>query len=200
MKHYLLPLIAAGLFAQLILSSCNCAKESSDSRYNPAIENIFARKSVRNYDTSKRISADTLELLVKAAMAAPSAMNRQPWQFLVFSAREQMDTLAQKLPYAKMLKKAAAAIVILGNPKISGSWHIDCAAATQNLLLAAESLGLGAVWTAGYPYEERMSAINSVLQIPSPWLPLALVPVGYPAGETLPKDKWDPSKVHYDKW
>lgn len=176
--------------------SCNCPSQEG----NPVIDNIFARKSVRNFEPGKTISGEDIELLVKAGMAAPSAMNRQPWQFFVFSGKEQMLELSEKLPYAKMLKSASAAIVVLGNPEISSSWFIDCAAVTQNILLAAESMGLGAVWTAGYPYEDRISAITTALGIPQPWIPLSLIPIGYPAGEHLPKDKWDPAKVHYNKW
>lgn len=168
------------------------------------MDNIFARKSVRNYtlnpdNTPKVISKDTLELILKAAMAAPSAMNRQPWEFLVFSNREQMRSLAEMLPYAKMLKNASAAIVVCGNHKES-LWRDDCSAAAQNILLATEAMGLGGVWTAVSPSKERVKAVREVLGIPSQMIPLCLIPIGYPSGKDMPKDKWKPEKVHFDEW
>ncbi|MBR7157248.1 MAG: nitroreductase family protein [Bacteroidales bacterium] len=192
------------LFAVMVMAgmaiSCDCgaSNEVADKIATP-IDNIFERKSVRSFE-DKRVSKDTLELLVKAGMAAPSAMNRQPWQFFVSTDKVKMDSLNARLPYAKMLKEAAAAIVVLGNPEISKLWMYDCSACTQNVLLAAESLGLGAVWTAAFPYDDRVNAIKEVYAIPDPWLPLALIPVGYPKGDYQPKDKWDPAKVHYEIW
>ncbi len=192
------------LFAVMVMAgmaiSCDCgaSNEVADKIATP-IDNIFERKSVRSFE-DKRVSKDTLELLVKAGMAAPSAMNRQPWQFFVSTDKVKMDSLNARLPYAKMLKEAAAAIVVLGNPEISKLWMYDCSACTQNVLLAAESLGLGAVWTAAFPYDDRVNAIKEVYAIPDPWLPLALIPVGYPKGDHQPKDKWDPAKVHYEIW
>ncbi len=181
-------------------SATGTSNETTSGKYNAVIENIFERKSVRTYDPAKAIPAEDMELVLKAGLAAPSAMNRQPWQIFVTSGREEMDILSEKLPYAKMLKSAPAAIVVLGNPEISKLWYLDCSAVTQNILLAAESLGLGAVWTAAFPYDDRMNAINTAFGIPEPWLPLALIPIGYPAGDDKPKDKWDPAKVHYNKW
>ena len=192
------------LFAVMVMAgmaiSCDCgaSNEVADKIATP-IDNIFERKSVRSFE-DKRVSKDTLELLVKAGMAAPSAMNRQPWQFFVSTDKVKMDSLNARLPYAKMLKEAAAAIVVLGNPEISKLWMYECSACTQNVLLAAESLGLGAVWTAAFPYDDRVNAIKEVYAIPDPWLPLALIPVGYPKGDHQPKDKWDPAKVHYEIW
>lgn len=168
------------------------------------MDNIFERKSVRNYtlnpdNTPKAISKDTLELIVKAGMAAPSAMNRQPWEFLVITNRAQMNELAQLLPYGKMLKNASAAIVVCGNTKVS-LWRDDCSAAAQNILLATEALGLGGVWTAVSPYKDRLKAVRNILGVPSGMEPLCLIPIGYPSGKDQPKDKWKPEKVHFDKW
>ena len=99
-----------------------------------------------------------------------------------------------------MAAKAPAAIVVAGNPKVSEYWYLVWSAATQNILLAAESLGLGAVWTAAYPYEKNMNIIKEVLSIPEPYLPLCLIPLGYPKSETKAKDKWKPEKVHQNGW
>lgn len=185
-----------------------CAVEPKVNTINKSeavMENIFARKSVRHYKTDAngaplQISKDTLEQIVKAGMAAPTGKNKQPWEFFIVDDREPMLKLAEKLPYAKMLSGASAAIVVLGNPNESGTWHLDCSAATQNILLAIESLGLGGVWTAGYPYEDRIASMKEALNIPDPYIPLSLVPIGYPLKEEQPKDKWKPERVHYNVW
>ncbi len=174
-------------------SCCNKTKK------NTTLETIFNRKSVRLF-SGKSISKDTLEMIVRAGMAAPTGMNRQPWDFVIVESKAEMEALAQKMPKARMLQSAGAAIVVVGNPEISKNWMLDCAAATENILLAVESMGLGAVWTAGWPYEERIADINSALNIPQPYVPLCLIPIGYPAGENTPKDKWKLEKIHYNKW
>ena len=166
---------------------------------NETIETIHNRKSVRNY-TDQPVKTDDLIALVKAGMAAPSGMDRRPWEFYILQDKEQMRALAARLPYAKMLEKAQAAIIVLGNPDVSSYWYLDCSAATQNILLAAESFGLGAVWTAAYPYEDRMEAITEILKVPEPYKPLVLIPIGYPVGSDKPKDKWNETKVHINKW
>jgi nitroreductase len=169
------------------------------SAQNPTLETIFSRKSVRNY-TDQPVSVEDLMMLVKAGMAAPTGMNRQPWEFFIIQDKALMASLADKIPYARMLKEAQAAIVVIGNPEKSIYWYLDCSAAAQNILLAAESIGLGAVWTAGYPFEDRMEIISKAVGIPKPFLPLCLIPIGYPKGEQIPKNKWDESKVHINKW
>jgi nitroreductase len=169
------------------------------SAQNPTLETIFSRKSVRTY-TDQPVSVEDLMVLVKAGMAAPTGMNRQPWEFFIIQDKALMASLADKIPYARMLKEAQAAIVVIGNPEKSIYWYLDCSAAAQNILLAAESIGLGAVWTAGYPFEDRMEIISKAVGIPKPFLPLCLIPIGYPKGEQIPKNKWDESKVHINKW
>lgn len=166
---------------------------------NPTLETIFSRTSVRSY-SDKPVSVETLTLLVKAGMAAPTGMNRQPWEFLVIQDKEIMAKLAVDLPYAKMLKEAQAAIIVVGNPEKSDYWYLDCSAATENILLAAHSLGLGAVWTAAFPYEASMNKIATALSIPLPYRPLCVIPIGYPKGENRPKDKWSPAKMHLNSW
>lgn len=192
-----LALLGATLIA---MNACNTGPSASDA----ALENIHNRKSVRQY-TSEPVSEEQVETLLRAAMAAPSAVNFQPWRFVVLNDREQLDTLAEHLPYAKMLRQAPLAIVVCGETLWMGGnenpfWAQDCSAATQNLLLAAEAIGLGAVWTAAYPDSERCSAISKALGLPSTVQPLCVVPVGHPAGEDQPKDKWKPENIHYGKW
>lgn len=167
---------------------------------NEILEVIHQRKSVRHF-TDQSVSKEQIETLLRAGMAAPTAVNRQPWVFYVIRQREVLDTLSQQLPYAKMLKQAPAAIVVCGdmekagNLKDKGYWVQDCAAATQNILLAAESLGLGAVWTASYPYDDRTKAVIKALDLPQNHIPLNVIPIGYPTGEDQPKNKWKPENI-----
>jgi nitroreductase len=166
---------------------------------------IFARKSVRRY-TGKVVSTGDLEDLLKAAMAAPSGRNQQPWAFIAITDPSSLVKLAEGLPYAKMLPEAGAAIIVCGysaphdRPGSKDLWEQDCAAATENILLAAEALGLGAVWTAVHPYSERQDFVRKIIGIPPDVHPFSLVPVGYPTGEDLPKNKFDPGKIHWQKW
>ena len=166
------------------------------------LDAIFSRKSVRSF-TGQPVSPELVETLLKAAMAAPSARNLQPWRFVVVTEPAVKEKLA--VGFNKMIAQAPVDIVICGlTIKNDGSpnnnWTADCAAATENLLLAAEAMGLGAVWTANYPYEERMNPAIEALGLPENVTPYSIVPVGYPAGNEQPKDKWKPGNVHYEKW
>ena len=167
-----------------------------------ALDNIFSRKSVRSY-TDQPVSQEQVETILKAAMAAPSGMNAQPWRFVVVREQATKDKLA--IGFNKMIAKAPVVIVVCGKTtnKLGGTnnnWTADCAAATENLLLAVEALGLGAVWTACYPYDERMNPTIEALGLPDNVKPYCIVPVGYPAGNDKPKDKWKPENIHYEKW
>ena len=171
-------------------------------RNQGALDNIFSRKSVRSY-TDQPVSQEQVETILKAAMAAPSGMNAQPWRFVVVREQATKDKLA--IGFNKMIAKAPVVIVVCGKTtnKLGGTnnnWTADCAAATENLLLAVEALGLGAVWTACYPYDERMNPTIEALGLPDNVKPYCIVPVGYPAGNDKPKDKWKPENIHYEKW
>ncbi|MDP4281250.1 MAG: nitroreductase family protein [Bacteroidota bacterium] len=171
---------------------------------NPVLECIFSRKSVRHY-AQRPVKKDTLELLIKAGMAAPSANNTQPWVFIAITDRPTMTQLGNHLPYAKMLLQAGAAIAVCGNPDLNSKsnptlWIHDCSAATENILLATESLGLGGVWTACYPYPARYEIVQQILGLPQHIIPLCLISLGYPAGDETPKDKFRPDKIHWEKW
>lgn len=171
---------------------------------NEILKVIHSRKSVRHF-TEQAISNKHIELLLRAGMAAPTAVNRQPWAFYVVTNRKTLDALGEALPYAKMLHQAQVAIVVCGdmdkagNLKDQGYWVQDCSAATQNVLLAAESLGLGAVWTAVYPYDDRTKVVIESLNLPEKHLPLNVIPIGYPTGEDQPKDKWNPENIFWDE-
>lgn len=182
-----------------MMTACNCGDKSREGQTQDALENIFARKSVRKY-LPKSVEREKAELLLKAGMAAPTGKNTQPWEFVVVTDRAVLDSMAAALPYAKMLKDAPMAIVVCGDVTKSSYWYIDCSAAAENILLAAEALGLGAVWTATYPYEDRMEAAKKYTGLPDHIASLCVIPVGYPAAPQTPKDKWDATKVHTDKW
>jgi nitroreductase len=169
------------------------------------LENIHSRKSVRNF-TGEPVGKDILMILLKAAMAAPSARNRQPWVFVAITERNILDSLANGLPHTKMLYKAGAAIVICGDttvdlqPGATDLWYQDAAAATQNILLATEAVGLGAVWSALYPYPDRENHVRKLTDLPSTVLPFSIVPIGHPTGQDRPKDKFREERIHWEKW
>ena len=167
------------------------------------LHNILQRKSVRAY-TDRAVSHEQLDTLIRAAMAAPTGRYMRPCHFIVLEGRHQLSPLAEQLPYAKMLAEAQAAVVVCGDMSVtdkegnpSRNWTFDCSAATENLLLQAEAMGLGAVWTGVYPYDERIEAVKQALHLPDHLIPLNVIPIGYPKGDPQPKDKYDPAKVEY---
>ena len=172
---------------------------------NATTKTIFNRKSVRNY-VETTVSPETLEFLVRAGMAAPTAMDRRPWEFIIINDKAIVKKLNDALPHAKMAEKAGQAIVVAGNiEKQAGGkdatfWIMDCSAAVENILLAAESLGLGAVWTAVYPAADRLKPVIEILGLPSNIVPLAFIPVGKPDGSDKPKEKFDKEKIHWNHW
>jgi nitroreductase len=186
MKKMLLVALAAAFIAPNIFAA-------------QTIDTIMNRKSVRSYERGK-ISQQDFDIILKAAMAAPSAMNVQPWAFVVVDDYKTLDLLASKLPYAKMLKEASAAIIVCGKSDDKNFWITDCSAATENILLAVEDLGLGAVWTAVYPDQEKIDSVKKLFSIPEEFTPLNVIPVGKPKGETKPKNKYDAGKIHINKW
>ncbi len=172
---------------------------------NEALKNIMTRKSVRAF-TDAPVSEAQLTELVKAGMAAPSAVDTRPWDFIVVTDKTLLGQLAKYLPHAKMTAQAAAAIVVSGDLRRQHGgenslfWLMDCSAATENILLAAEALGLGAVWTAVFPVAERVAVVRKLLGMPEHVIPLNLIPLGVPAGEPRAKDKYNPLQVHKNRW
>lgn len=163
---------------------------------------ILRRRSVRRY-SSKKVDRETLEMLCRAALAAPSARNQQLRELVVVTERETLDALHAVLPNAPMLKDAPAAIIACGelNNEWSVYWQQDCSASVENALLAAEALDLGACWCGLYPREERAAEVAKILGIPAHLMPMALISLGYPLdGTERVKDKWKPEKVHWEKF
>ena len=165
---------------------------------------IKNRKSVRAF-TGENVSKGNLEKILDAGMSAPSAMNAQPWSFVVITERVVLNELEKGLPYAKMLKTASAAIIVCGMVEEANQAKeeyavIDACCVSENILLAVESLGLGAVWTAVYPNLDRLNYIRETLNIPANVIPINVIPIGVPANNENPKDKWKPEKIHWEKW
>ncbi len=163
---------------------------------------ILTRRSIRRY-TSDPVPPKQVERLLAAAMAAPSAGNEQPWHFVVVRDRALLEAIPRFHPYSAMLKEAPLAILVCGDvtlEKHEGYWVQDCSAATQNLLLAAHAEGLGAVWLGLHPRPEREQGMRDLLALPGNVVPLALVALGHPAEEKGPAARFDPSRVHHDRW
>ena len=163
---------------------------------------IFNRRSIRKY-TDQPVSKDIIEYFIKCGLSAPTANNFQPCHFIVITDREKLDEITTVHPYAAILKHAPLAILVCGDLKRQanpGYLSLDCAAATENILLAVTAKKLGAVWLGVYPREERMAGIKKIFHIPDHILPAALISIGYPAEEKSPKTNFDMTKVKYNTW
>jgi len=160
---------------------------------------IFARRSIREY-AERAVGDSEVKSLLEAAMAAPSANDRQPWRFVVVRNRPTLKKLADMHPYAKMLSSAALAVAVCGDPAISDWWTQDCFAATENLLIAAAGLGLGAVWIGCLGRPERERAVRICLEIPETIGVASLISVGYPAEKKAARTQYDDRKIHADRW
>ena len=204
-----LRLLALALLAAVFMTGCNCNEtvqpvEKTDNG-KIAIENIMTRTSIRSF-TDRQVSADTIEMLLRAGMAAPTAVNKQPWHFVVINDRAVMDSLGGNGRQSQMWKESPLAIAVCGDMEkalegpAQAFWVQDCSAATENILLAAHALGLGAVWTGCYPMEERMTNVSQVLNLPETIVPLCVIVMGYPNESPDPKDKWKPENVTYNKF
>ncbi len=212
MKKTILSLAAVALLAAA------CQTEPQPVSPDPAevvMSNILSRKSVRSY-TADTIPAAVMENLLRAAMAAPSGRNIQPWSFVVLSDTSRYDEIFGDNHNMAMFKQSAAIVVLCADTTVvrpprdnpdapavqqpNGIWRDDMGAVTENLLLAAEAYGLGACWTACYPYIDRMAPVKQALGLPATVVTYSVVPIGYPAGDEQPKDKWDPARIHYGRW
>jgi nitroreductase len=160
---------------------------------------ITSRRSIRNF-TSEPVSEEDLMIILKSAMAAPSARNVQPWSFVTVQDRNTLNKLSEAHPYGKMLSEATLAIAVTGASEKTDWWTQDCSAATQNILLAASGLGLGSVWLGVHPRPDRVKALREILGIPQEIQVLSLVAIGHPTEKRPGRTQYDPEKVHRDKW
>lgn len=165
-------------------------------------EVVHTRRSIRGY-TNKAVSEEMIDTVIRAAMAAPSAGNQQPWHFIVIRDRKNLDQIPSFHPYAKMVQKCRVAVLICGDPegkKWPAFWPQDCSAAAQNLLLSARSQGLGTVWAGVYPDERRMAGFRKLLKIPGNIWPFALIPIGWPDSEFQQMDRYNKTLIHRETW
>jgi nitroreductase len=163
---------------------------------------ILTRRSIRKY-INNFIPEEYYEIMLKAAMHAPSARNRQPWHFIVITERTILSRLAEVSPSWKMLAEAASAIVVCGDTDLEDTESFivqDCSAATQNILLAAHELGLGSVWLGVHPREDRLHPLTEILQLPSHILPVSMISLGKPDETREQPDRYNVERIHQDKW
>lgn len=204
-------LVLIGMVVALAMPSCKNPECAAPS----AMDVIMTRTSIRSF-TGEPVSREQIETILKAGMAAPSAMNVQPWRFVVLQDQEKMAEIFGTGPRSGMFTTAGAVILVCGQTSFMRKpfgqpdapetlqpnifWFEDCSAAAENILLAAHALGLGAVWTAGYPGEERVAPIAAAVGLPEDVKILCVIPVGVPAENPEPKDKWNPENIHWDRW
>ena len=197
----LMAIVALGT----MLVACNNQKESTQDQSQAVMECIMTRTSIRAY-TDQPVEQEKVEALLRAGMAAPTAVNAQPWHFVAVTDKAKLAELAAANPRAKMLQTAALAIVVCGDMtkalegKAREFWIQDCSAAAENILLAAHAQGLGAVWTAVYPMEERILPVSEALKLPEYIVPLCSIVIGYPAENPQPKDKWKAENVSFNEF
>ncbi|MCX6650762.1 MAG: nitroreductase family protein [Methanomassiliicoccales archaeon] len=163
---------------------------------------ILNRRSIRRYTAQDVEEKDVMKVL-EAAMAAPSAGNERPWHFVVIRDKEVMQGIMGVHPYAQMLKRCPVTVLVCGDPsleKYPGFWVQDCSAATENMLIMAVELDLGAVWLGIYPIEDRVHGLRRLLGLPEDIIPFALVPLGHPDEEKKKLDRFDGERVHRDGW
>lgn len=171
---------------------------------NSALDFLFARRSIRTY-TNREIPETMLVDLLEAAMAAPSAVAKDPWHFIVLHDRGAIDRLAAVLPNGKMLTGAAAALVVCGDLDRAHDRQLsfllqDVSAAIENILLSAHALGLGACWLGIHPREERMAAVSRLFALPENIVPVAGISLGWPAEIKEPRTRFNPELVHWGHW
>jgi nitroreductase len=167
---------------------------------NPTLDTIFRRRSIRKY-TDQPVEPDKLNLLLQAGMAAPSAMNCRPWEFIVVTDPEKLAEFRTRLIFGN--RNAPAAIVVCGNPGLSANpaarqfWVQDCSAATENIMIAAVGLGLGTVWIGIHPVTVFVRTVRDILSIPRSVTPLCVIYVGYPLDDKPARTQYDRQRVYW---
>ena len=165
-------------------------------------EALIKRRSIRKY-TAEKVTDKQIEELIRAGMYAPSAVNKQPWHFIIFRGKKRRNEIIEIHPNAKMLENANAAILICWDDNLqhdAGYGPVDCSAATQNILLAAYGMGLGAVWVGLYPREHRITGVHRLFKLPDNVKPFAIISLGYPAEKKDFPDRFKKERIHYERW
>ncbi|MBI5475968.1 MAG: nitroreductase family protein [Ignavibacteriales bacterium] len=166
------------------------------------MNSIFTRRSIRRY-TNKQVSDEYINLLLRAAMSAPSAGNERPWHFLVIKDHSTLQQLSKTHFHASMVALAQAAIIICADLNLEikkGMWVQDSSAAAENILIEATELGLGAVWVGVYPREERVKHISNLFMLPNNIIPFCIIPFGYPDEQPESINRFDQTRIHFEKW
>lgn len=203
-SHLLNVVLATALVIFSIIFFCAGGK-SGNKGEAAVIGNIMTRTSIRAYQ-DRDVEDAKVETLLRAAMAAPSAGNKQPWKFVVVKDKNTLHEISANLHTMRTAEHAPLAIVVCGDMENTfpedgrDYWVEDASAATENLLLAAHGLGLGAVWCGIYPMSERVAFLKKLLDLPENIVPLNVIPIGYSAEAPEPRDKWKPENIHYEKW
>ncbi len=199
MKH----LITLSLLATLLVG-CKF-NNTNDMKQQAVLDVIQTRVSVRQF-TGEKISNEQIETLLRCAMSAPTAMNKQPWAFVVITDDSLLQKLGETFPFSRCGNGAACAFVMCGdlNKALEGEgqgfWINDVSAATENLLLAAHAMNLGGVWTGVYPSLDRTPQVQALLGLPENIIPMCIVPIGVPAEQPAVKDKFNEENIHYNCW
>lgn len=165
------------------------------------MQEIFERRSIRKY-TDQAIEKEDMKYLLSAAMAAPTAVNVQDWVFIVIDDKKQLQAISEFHPYASMLPSANKGILVCGDTKkaYGEMWVQDASAATQNILLAAQTKGIGSVWLGVYPMPTLIESFKELLELPEHITPFSMISLGYPNELKESVDRYDDSKIHYNKW
>jgi nitroreductase len=165
-------------------------------------EALLNRRSIRKY-TGEKVSDELLEKIIEAGMYAPSAVNTKPWHYIVFRSASTFDAIIEANSNAGMLKQASAAILICYDEKLqhdNGYGPVDCSAATQNMLLAAHGLGLGACWVGIYPRQNRIDALHNLFNLPEHVVPFAVISIGFPNEARNKPLRFLKDRIHWEKW
>ena len=166
------------------------------------LDAIFTRRSIRHY-AKQDVTEAELDVVLRAAMAAPSAGNQQSWRFVVVRDPARRERLSHATPYSRMLAEAPVALVVCGDTRAErhpGYWVQDCAAAIQNALVAANAVGLGAVWIGVHPVQDRVDNVRAIVECPEGIEPMSMVAIGHPAEEKPAIDRFTPEYVHSERW
>jgi nitroreductase len=177
---------------------------TTNKNIESALAPIVGRRSIRVYE-EREVPEELVDALLRAAMAAPSAVARDPWRFVVLRSKAVRVDVASGLPNGGMLASAGVGFAVCGELAAAHDGQLsyllqDCSAAIENMLLAAYALGLGAVWLGVHPREARIAHVRRVLAIPESVLPVSCIAVGFPAEHKRPRTRYDASRVHYDRW
>ncbi len=206
--HWIILLLAVALVAVSVRLGAALSKSSDADGADASqatLECIMTRASVRSY-TDQQVADSTIDKILHAGMAAPTAANQQPWQFVVVTQQALKDSITAAFQYTKMVEKCSFAVVVCGDMDNlfdgdvpdGGFWVEDCSAASENMLLAAHALGVGGVWCGIYPLKDREEKLRAILNLPASLTPLNVMAFGYPSAPVAPKNKWNPAKVHYN--